>query len=181
MKLDEKKITSSIKYNGKLLKVYVDSVELINHKITTREYIKHPGGACIAALTNKNELLFVKQFRYPYKKAILELPAGKIDGEEEPLEAAKRELKEETGTSSEQYIYLGEVYPSPGYTDEVIYLYACRIQSEGNNKLDEDEFLDVEKIPIAKAIAKVYANEIEDAKSQIAILKISNLLEKHQI
>jgi ADP-ribose pyrophosphatase len=181
MELDEKKITSSMKFNGKLLRVYEDSVELINRKITTREYIKHPGGACIAALTKADELLFVRQFRYPYGKVILELPAGKLDGKEDPLAAAKRELKEETGTSSEKYIFLGEVYPSPGYTDEIIYLYACRIQAEGKNKLDDDEFLDIERIPIEKAVASVFANEIADSKSQIAILKIAELLKEHKI
>ena len=92
-----------------------------------RNVVEHPGGVCVAALTEKNELLFVRQFRYPYGEVVLELPAGKLEKGSTPLENGKRELKEETGAAGFGYLSLGKLYPSPGYTDEIIHLYFCRV------------------------------------------------------
>ena len=182
MKLFEKQISSNQVYDGKLLKIHLDEVELENGKKTTREYIKHPGGATIAALTEQDELLFVKQFRYPYGKVVFELPAGKLDHGEEPLKTAIRELREETGMSTDKMIFIGELYPSPGYTDEIIYLYACRVQmSDLEMDLDEDEFLECEKIALSEAVEMVYKNQIPDSKSQVAILKTAKLVKDELI
>ncbi len=178
MELFEKKIEGKEWFKGKILTLNEDKVLLENGEIGNREYVTHPGGVCIGALTKDKELLFVKQFRYPYGKVVMELPAGKLDREEKPLEAAKREQREETGTISSKYIFLGEIYPTPGYSNEVIYMYACRVEEEVESKLDADEFLICEKIPVQKAIDMVLANEIIDAKSQIGVLKIAALLEK---
>jgi ADP-ribose pyrophosphatase len=181
MELFEKQISSKQVYNGNLLKIFMDEVELENGKIATREFVKHPGGACVAALNEKNELFFVKQFRYPYGKVVLELPAGKLDPNEPPLQTAIRELKEETGMTTGEMISIGELYPSPGYTDEIIYLYACRVESQGEKDLDDDEFLEVESIPIEEAVSMVLENKIKDSKSQVAILKTAKLLENKKI
>lgn len=177
MELFEKQISSNQVYNGKLLKIFMDEVELENGNVASREYVKHPGGACVAALNENNEIFFVRQFRYPYGKVVLELPAGKLDPNEPPLKTAIRELREETGMTTNEMISLGELYPSPGYTDEIIYLFACRVESEGEKDLDDDEFLEVESMPLKDAVSMVLENKILDSKSQVAILKTAKLLE----
>ena len=127
---------------------------------------------CVAALTEDGYLLFVRQFRYPYQKVLLELPAGKLDPGEDPLEAGKRELREETGAEAARYESLGELYPSPGYCGEIIHLYAATGLTFGQMSPDEDEFLEVEKIPLEEAARMVLDNEIADAKTQAAVLKV---------
>lgn len=176
MHLYEKKLNSKIILDGKIIKVMVDDVELENGKKTKREYLHHNGGVSVVPLTDKNEIIFVRQFRYPYGDVLLEIPAGKIDGKEFHGDCAVRELKEETGAVAEKYTYLGGMYPSAGYTDEIIHMYLAQGLTFENQKLDEDEFLDVVKIPIEKAIDMIMNNKLNDAKSQIAILKTARLL-----
>ena len=153
----------------------------IDSKKTKREVVRHPGGVCIAALDRENDLLFVKQFRYPYAEEVLELPAGKLEKGSTPLENGKRELREETGAEGYSYISLGQVYPSPGYTDEIIHLYCCRVKEIGDSSPDDDEFLNVIKIPLEKAVEMVLNNQIPDSKTQIAVLKTALLLKSGKI
>lgn len=120
--------------------ITLDDVELEDGKKSKREVVNHPGGVTVAALDDDNNLLFVRQFRYPYKEVVLELPAGKLEKGSTPLENGKRELLEETGAQGYSYTSLGQLYPSPGYTNEIIHLYVCRIKSEGESKPDEGEF-----------------------------------------
>ena len=152
MKLTEKRLSGKELYHGKIIRVQLDEVELENGAKAMREVVRHPGGVCAAILTEKDELLFVRQFRYPYAQVVLECPAGKLEPGEDPDEAIKREQKEETGTTSSRYIKLGEIYPTPGYCDEILHLYACRVESYGDLNPDEDEFLEVERIPLQKAV-----------------------------
>ena len=177
MKLYEKTLSVKPIYDGRISHAHVDDVELENGTVTKREVVDHPGGVSVAVLTGKNELIFVRQFRYPYKKVLLELPAGKLEPGEDPFEAVKREQLEETGTRGDNYISLGEVYPTPGYCGEIIRLWACRA-AEGQQELslDEDEFLDTERIPLDRAVEMVCNNEIPDAKTQIGILKTAFLI-----
>ena len=181
MKLMEKTISQKEIYNGRIIHVHVDQVELENGRTSTRECVDHPGGVSVAVLTEKDEMLFVRQFRYPYKMAVLEAPAGKLEKDEDPFEAMKREQKEETGTTGIGYVELGKLYPSPGYTDEIITLYACRVDSIGETNFDEDEFLEVERIPMQKAVELVMNNEIPDAKTQVLILKVAQLIKDGKI
>ena len=176
MKLIEKTLNQKEIYNGRILRFHVDEVELENGRTSVRECVDHPGGVSVAVLTEKDEMLFVRQFRYPYKAAVLEAPAGKLEKGEDPFEAMKREQKEETGTTGVGYVNLGNLYPSPGYTNEIIYLYACRVDSFGETKFDDDEFLEVERIGIEKAVEMVMNNEIPDAKTQVLVLKTAQLL-----
>ncbi len=178
MKLFEKTIEKNDIYNGRVIKLHVDKVELENGKIASREMIEHPGGVSVAILTEKNEVIFVRQFRYPYKEVILELPAGKLEPGEDPFLAMKREQMEETGTTSNEYIYLGEMYPTPGYTNEIIRIWACRLKSTGSMNLDEDEFLETVKIPFEEAYRMVMSGEIKDGKTQIGILKLKDAINK---
>ena len=177
MELSEKTLSSSQVFDGRLLKVYLDQVGLANGDTAIREFVHHPGGAAVVALDGEGNVYLERQFRYPYKKVLLELPAGKLEPGEDPFEAVKREQLEETGTRGDNYISLGEVYPTPGYCGEIIRLWACRA-AEGQQELslDEDEFLDTERIPLDRAVEMVCNNEIPDAKTQIGILKTAFLI-----
>lgn len=181
MKLTEKTIDKKYIYEGKIINVRVDNAQLENGKITKRELVEHPGGVSIAALTSENEMLFVRQFRYPYGSVILEAPAGKLEKGEDPFAAGIRELKEETGVVGTNYQSLGNLYPTPGYCNEIIYLYACRISEYGEKQLDEGEFLEVERIPLEKAVKMVMNNEISDAKTQVLILKTAVLVKEGKL
>lgn len=167
-------------YQGKILNLRVDVAGLPNGKEAPREFVEHNGGVTVAALTDNAKLIFVRQFRYPYMEEVLELPAGKLEKGEDPLEAGKRELREEAGVTAEQYINLGEFYPSPGYTNEVIYLYGARDLTQVEQELDEDEFLNVEYIPLDKVVDMVLSNEIKDGKTQAAVLKLAALIERNE-
>lgn len=181
MKLFEKTLSTQSVFDGKILHITLDEVELENGKKSKREVVNHPGGVTVAALDEENNLYFVKQFRYPYKEVVLELPAGKLEKGSTPLENGKRELLEETGATGYSYVSLGQVYPSPGYTSEIIHLYVCRIKTEGESRPDEGEFLNVEKIPLDKAVEMVLNNQLPDAKTQIAVLKTAMLLKSGKI
>ncbi len=172
MKLFEKQINREEIFRGKIIDVYKDVALLENGKTAFREVVHHPGGVAVAALTDKRELLFVKQFRYPYGEAIIEIPAGKLEPNEEPAKCGRRELLEETGASAAEFSILGTVYPSPGYIDEKIYIFFAENLSFGDLCPDEDEFLEVIRIPIEKAYEMVMSGEIKDAKTQIAVLKV---------
>ena len=178
MNLRETPVEQEVKYEGRIIRLRVDKAQLPNGRIATREVVEHNGGVCIAALTEQRELLFVRQFRYQYQEVVLELPAGKIDKGEEPLACGKRELTEETGASAQQYRSLGRLYPSPGYCGEVIHLFLATGLSFGRMNPDEDEFLEVERIPLEKAVQMVLDNEVPDAKTQVAVLKTWALLQK---
>ncbi|MDE7390379.1 MAG: NUDIX hydrolase, partial [Lachnospiraceae bacterium] len=134
-----------------------------------------PGGVCVAALTDETELLFVRQFRYPFGETILELPAGKLEKGSTPLENGKRELLEETGAVGYNYVSLGMQMVSPGFCNEVVHLYMCRVSEFKHQQLDEDEFVNVEKIPLDKAVEMVLNNQIFDGKTQTAVLKTAML------
>ncbi len=181
MKLTEKTLERNDRYRGRILTFHVDKAELENGRVVTRECIDHPGGVCVAALTADNGLYFVRQYRYPYHEVVLELPAGKLEKGEDPLGAGKRELREETGVAGGNYVDCGRLYPSPGYTNEIIYLYACRASSRGGNHLDEGEFLEAEVIPLAKAVEMVLSGGIVDAKTQVLVLKTERLLREGKL
>lgn len=176
MKLDETTVNQNYVFNGRIINVRVDDILLPNGKPANREIVEHNGGVTVVAVTDDNEILMVKQFRYPYKKVILEIPAGKLEVGEDPKEAAIRELKEETGATAESFELLGEIYPSPGYTEEVIHLYMAKSLSFSEQKLDEDEFLTVEKISLEDAVKMIQNGEIPDGKTQIGILRAYTML-----
>lgn len=182
MNLQEKQLSSEYKFKGRVINLRQDTALLPNGNTATREVIEHPGGVCVAALTDGDELLFVKQWRYPYMEETLEIPAGKRDRQDEdPLECGKRELREETGAIAEKYINLFPLYPTPGYINEVIYCFLATGLTFGEQDTDEDEFLDVLRIPLEKAVEMVLSGEIKDAKTQIAVLKVKVLRDAGKI
>lgn len=170
MSAREVKTGGKLIYDGKILKLHVDDVMLQDGTPAKREVVRHGGGAAIVAETDEG-ILFVEQFRYPYGENVLELPAGKRDGYEHPLATARRELEEETGYTASEYKFLGEVYPSPGYTDERLYLYLARGLSKGESHPDEGEFLTVRAISVDEVVKMIGNGEIKDAKTLIALLK----------
>ncbi len=182
MNLEEKTISEEYKYKGRIINLRYDTALLPNGSVAGREVIEHPGGVCVVAEDGEGNILFVKQFRYPYKDVLYEIPAGKRDNQtEEPVICGKRELKEETGATAENYYDLGILYPSPGYCGEIIYMFAADGLSFGKQNLDDDEFLSVERIPLKKAVDMVIGGEIADAKTQTAILKYYFLKENGKI
>ena len=176
MNLREETLSQDYKYRGRIVNLRVDEARLPNGGEASREVVEHPGGVCVAALTDDMEVLMVRQFRYPYGEVILEVPAGKRDqGKEDPLVCGKRELREETGAVAARYRFMGELYPSPGYCGEIIYLYLATGLTFTEMDPDEDEFLEPERIPLGKLVDMVLAGEIKDAKTQTLILKIEAL------
>lgn len=173
MNLTETPLKQTEIYRGKIITVRVDDARLPNGAIAKREVVEHPGGVCVAALTDQDELLFVRQFRYPYGEVIPEIPAGKLERGEDPLPAGKRELREETGASAAHFESLGQLYPSPGYCGEIIHMYLATGLSFGEMCPDDDEFLEVERIPLARAVEMVLNGDIKDAKTQAAVLKVA--------
>lgn len=181
MEIFEKTVEKNYVYKGRIINVRCDKAELHNGKPCTREVVEHNGGVCIAPITENNELIFVRQFRYPYMEMVLELPAGKLELGEDPFEAGKRELEEETGTVAENYYNLGKFYPTPGYCGEIIYLYAASGLRATAMNPDEDEFLEVEKISIDKAVDMVINGEIPDGKTQTLIMRVAEMMRRGMI
>lgn len=178
MHLFEKTVGSEQIFDGKIIKVKKDKAELENGEVVNRELVVHPGGVCIVPLTDNGEILMVKQFRYPFRTVLTELPAGKLEFGEDHREAGLRELKEETGAECEKFEYLGVCYPSVAYLTEKIHMYLATGLSFDKQHLDDDEFLDVIKIKLEDAVEMVMNNELPDAKTQCAILKTARLLGK---
>lgn len=178
MDFTEKTLNQKYVFNGRIMNVRVDDVELPNGKLADREVIEHNGGACVVPLTDDGEVLMVKQYRYPHERLFLEIPAGKLEKGEDPLECATRELHEEVGMLSDNIVSLGNIVPTPAYDKEVIYMYLARSLKPTEQSLDEDEFLDVHKYKLDDLVEMVLKGEIEDAKTQTAILKTKMLIEK---
>ena len=181
MDLTEKPVKQEYKFKGKIVNLRVDDALLPNGNIAKREIVEHNGGVMVAPLDNEDNLYFVKQFRYPYMEIVTELPAGKLEKGEDPFEAGKRELKEETGAVANKYVSLGQLYPTPGYCGEIIHMYLATELSFGEQNPDDDEFLEVYKIPLAKAVEMVLSGELKDRKTQTAILKIHCLKQEGRI
>ncbi len=182
MSLKEKQLSAEYKFKGKIINLRLDEVLLPDGKKAAREIVEHNGGVTVAAITENDELLFVEQYRHPYEEIILELPAGKRNSpDEDPLSCGKRELMEETGAVADNFIFLGELYPTPGYCSEIIYMYAATGLCFGDTCLDDGEFLYIKKIPFKKAVEMVLTGEIKDAKTQVAILKLDALRKDNKI
>ena len=175
-KFKETTVRSTEVFSGKIIRVTNDDILLPDGKPATREVVRHRGAVCVVPVTDEGEILIVKQYRYPFEKVLIEIPAGKLDSaEEDPLEAAKRELKEETGVITEKIEYMGKYYGSPAILDEVIHMYLATgidfSEKALSQSLDEDEFVDVESIPVDELVEMIMSGEISDGKTQAAVLR----------
>ena len=178
MELEEKKLSSEEIFDGVAIHLFRDEILLPNGNKGVREVIRHPGAVCVIPVTDDGDVIFVNQFRYAFNKVTLEVPAGKLEKGEDPLEAAMRELSEETGLSAKNVVYLGELYTTPALIDEVIHKYLATDLVEGKQHLDEDEFINTLKMPLSEAVQKVMNGEIKDAKTQTILLKAEKYLNK---
>ena len=174
--LKENKISSEIIYKGKLLDVRRDEVRLPNGNTSTREWIKHPGAVCMIPILPDKKLALIRQYRYPVQKEMIELPAGKLDINENPQECAIRELEEEIGYRSEKITFLTYIHPAIGFADEVMWLYFAENLVKTNLNLDDDEFLELIPTPLDQALKMVWNGKITDVKTIIGILWAERLL-----
>lgn len=176
MDYTEKMVSCEEKYRGKIIYVHRDVVELPDQTRGIREIVEHSGGVAIIPVDDNGDVWCVRQYRYAFESHMLEVPAGKLDEGEEPLACAIRELSEETGFTADHYTFLGELYPSPGYCKEILYLYLATGLKSGKAHLDEGEFLDVEKHSLSELVDMVMRNELPDAKTAMAIIKAERFL-----
>ncbi|MBO5339012.1 MAG: NUDIX hydrolase [Clostridia bacterium] len=180
MELFEKKLSSKQIFDGKIVKLFVDEVELPDGQKAIREIVRHPGAVCVVPLTDEGEVVMVKQFRYPFGEVLLEIPAGKLEPGEDPLEAVMRELEEESGAVAGKIEHIGEIYTTVAIFDEKIQLYLARDLKFISAHPDSDEFIESTKIPLSELVKMVMNNEIKDAKTQIAILKAEKYIEENK-
>ncbi len=172
MNFEEKKISSEEVFDGRVIRVSVDKVKLPNGAEGVREIVHHRGAVCVLPLTDDGDVICVRQYRYAHGEAMLEIPAGKLEeGEFDHREAALRELEEETGARCKNLKYLGKLYPSPAIFTEVIHMYLATGLTFGKTHPDEDEFLEIERIPLRTLVEMVMSGQIPDAKTQICVLR----------
>jgi len=160
-------------YHGKIIDLIIEEVEDSHGNIRKREIISHPGGGVVVPLLENGDVMFVRQYRYPHKKFVLEVPAGKLEPNEDPLDGAKRELQEETGYTAENYEKLTAMFTTPGFCNEVLHIYLATglKKSEHGQNLDEGEqSLTVEHFPLAIAVEMIALGEIVDSKTIVGIL-----------
>lgn len=162
-------------FSGKIISVHTDTVTLVDGTEAQREVVDHPGGVAVVGLTENNEVLMVRQFRYPYKEIVYEIPAGKLEKGEDIRQAGIREFHEECGAEAQNFEALGEIYPTPGYCSEIIHLFYATDLTFTQQELDDDEYLDVIKMPLGECVAKIMSGEIKDAKTIVGILKLKEL------
>jgi ADP-ribose pyrophosphatase len=174
----EKLVSRESIYNGRVLKITKDTIEMPGGKPATREVVHHPGAVAIVALNHEGKLLMVRQFRYATGRSLLEIPAGTLNPGEDPDVCAVRELQEETGYKPGHLEKLGGIFPAPGYTSEFIHLYIATDLTESRLEMDEDELIEVETYTLPEVFAKIQSAEIADAKSICGILLARERLTK---
>ena len=180
-KFEEKEVSSRLIYDGNILHVYRDEITLPDGKPAYREYNRHIGAVCVIPITDKGEVICVRQYRYPVAEVLLEIPAGKLDYKgEDPEGAVRRELREETGAVCDRLTYLGKFLGSPAILDECIHMYMAEELTFGDTDPDEDEFIETVRIPLDELVDMVMRGEVPDAKTQVAALRARKLLSERK-
>jgi ADP-ribose pyrophosphatase len=174
-RLKETKISSEQKYSGRLIDLYLDQVELPNGETSTREWIDHPGAVCLIPILPDGKICLIRQFRYGPGEEFIEIPAGKLDAGEAPLDCAYRELEEETGYRTNKLTFLTNIHPAIGFSNEKMWMYLAEELELSKKKLDEDEFLELLPTPLNKALEWVFSGKITDVKTIIGIMWMKEL------
>lgn len=169
MDLNEKTISTQPIFTGKILKLRVDTVELPDGRESTREIVEHRGAVAIVVVNDDNEIFMVRQYRKPVEKVLLEIPAGTMEENEDPLDCARRELSEETGLTAANWEHILSYYSAPGFSDELLHLYLATGLEPGDTHPDQDEFLELVKLPLNEAYRLIFDGTIVDGKSIIGI------------
>lgn len=177
MEFFEKQISTILVYEGHIVNVRRDVAEITNGRHVPREVVEHPGGVAIVPIDMHGNVLMVRQYRYPMEEELLEIPAGKLEYGENHVDCAVRELSEETGCTAGTLVFLGPIYPSPGFSKEILYIYLATDLIHGEMHLDENEFLSVEAVPLDTLVEKIMSCEIKDGKTIIGILKAKEYLQ----
>lgn len=181
-RLEEKTLTTEKIFAGRVIRLQVEEVELPNGQLSKREIVKHPGAVAILALTDNGKIVMVEQYRKALEKTIIEIPAGKLEGDEDPLQCAKRELEEETGYGCEEMTWLLSFYTSPGFADEIVHLYVAKGLHliENAASLDEDEFVNLKEVTVEEAVQLIAEQKIHDAKTAYAVqyMQLQEALQK---
>ncbi len=178
MELTEKTLDSRRVFDGRLLHLDVDTIALPNGQQAIREVVRHPGGVCVLPLHADGTVSVVRQLRYPYQEVVTELPAGKLEPGEDPFDAIRRELSEETGYTAGEWHEMGLFYPTPGYTDERLRLYFARDLKAGAVHPDDDEFIECHRVSLDTLLEQVMNGELKDGKTIALILKVKRFLEQ---
>ncbi len=181
MDFTEKQLTSEEIFKGRVVHLFRDTVSLPDGKTATREIVRHPGAVAVAAVTADRRILLVNQFRYAFRRTLTEIPAGKLEPGEDPFEAAKRELREETGAEASVWKELGSFFATPAIFDEHIHLYYATGLTFGENHPDPDEFLDCITMDLDKAVESAASGAFPDGKTQAALLRIQYLISKGKL
>jgi len=176
----EKTIKSEQIFKGQILTMRVDTVAMPDGRTATREIVDHSGGVCVVPVTDGGEVIMVRQFRKAVEREVLEIPAGKLNSGEDHYDCGVRELEEETGYKSDNIVYLGHVFPTPGFANETIHIYLATNLHKGEANLDTDEYLDVEKLPLDAVVDMIMKNEINDSKTVAGIFKAREYLWKNE-
>jgi len=174
--LEEKRIDSTLMYDGDFIRVSKDRVSLPDGAVTSREYIKHPGAVAMLALLDNGNLVMERQYRYPPRREFIELPAGKIDHGEDILVTAQRELLEETGYVAKEWIHLTTAWPCIGYADERMEYFLARGLSHQGSNLDDGEFLEVFELPLTEALEWIRLGRINDSKTIVGLFWLEKYL-----
>ena len=175
--LTETMVFSEDIFDGVVLHLFRDTIKLPDGNTSTREFLRHLGAVCVVPVTDDGKIVVERQYRYAVGQTMVEIPAGKLDYKgEDRLEAAKRELREETGYTAERWTDLGTYLTAPAFSDEKISMYMAEGLHKGEQDLDDDEFLDVAEVPLEELVSDVMAGRITDAKTQTGILKAARML-----
>jgi ADP-ribose pyrophosphatase len=176
--IEEKILSSEPIYDGKLVKLYRETVQLPNGNRAEREIVRHPGAVAMVPILPTGEVLLVRQYRTAAQRVLLEIPAGTLEPGEDPRIAAARELQEETGYKPGKLVRLGAEFTAPGYTTEIIYLFVATELESARLDADDDEFIEVVRLPFEEALRQVIAGEIPDGKTQVALLLTAEMLRR---
>lgn len=175
--LVETQVCSERVFDGRLLKVFRDTVRLPNGREGIREYVRHPGAVVVVALPDRDHAIMLRQYRYSVQRVILEFPAGKLDAGEDPLACAQRELLEETGYEARHWVAAGRMHLAVGYSDEVIHIFFATGLRKGEARPDEDEFVHLQTVPVPDILQRCRDGAITDAKSLTCALWLQNVLD----